>query len=547
MDMLNHRAGDLPIVVHGLNVIVQQYIAVSRHLGIIEVGYGRGQHREVYLRIIEVVAPGECAAGHGYIYPTPHTRAAGIGLVGVVIQGIPAVAVLAHLQGHTPQAGDVMDKGPDPEVRRAIDLLVAVKGAEVLAARVVGIALGEPDGGTDGIIRRLVHRLGPGHSLVAGHRGLELHVQGLAVVHVAAVQRTEEEVPGPLQVARAGLGIVNTAQVRRPGHGLGGEDMVGGRSDHRPVALVLGPAGGQIHLSRLVDQGPVPVQEEGSAEVAVGIDPGAALHMDQIIRRGRMIAEILLNCGGRIAGPGRGIDEVGRALQVIAVATAKGIVPVMGQEQQHGLLGIIVGLEVVEVTHAEAGVAILPRFGLGGGHYNDSGLRTSCRIDIAGAVGLVGKGYGIGRRDAPIDLHSVIIALGGILPVCLVGGGDVVSARALDPGIILAGPGNVGVGDHHPLKARFHKHGNEVLRKGHLRGEEALGDRPGTPDTLIDVLIEGYLHPRHLEVHQRQQGVMEGKDHHIQAGMTAAGLPGAGLLEAVGPASRIAELILGCQ
>jgi len=190
---------DVALGVGGLDVVVHQGVLEAGDFGVVEVGDSGGQDEEVDFGVVAVEGGVEDLLGHAEGSPGADLVASGVGVVVDAGDGVEAVDVGAVLEDHGLDAADVEGVGPDVEVGGVGDLLVSVLGAEADSAGVVGEALGGEDGG-----RGVVHAgVGVEDLLrevdgdVTGQRGLDLHVDGGAVVHVSAVVGGHEVVPCP--------------------------------------------------------------------------------------------------------------------------------------------------------------------------------------------------------------------------------------------------------------------------------------------------------------------------------------------------------------
>ena len=351
--MLDVSSLEVTPAVGGLDVVIQQFVVVAGDLVIILIGNAGRHDEEVDFRCIEDVA-GEGAAVtliHGIAVPRSDRGPAGIGLVVVVADQVEAVEVAAHLEHHGGHRGDIEGKRPDGKVGGGDPVPVTVGGSIIGGARIVGIALGNEDGGRGGVfgwvgvqdILRIPDRL------VAGEGLFDLHVDGRAIVHVAAVERGEEIMPGLLRIIGAVVravmldrflyfpvieGPVQTLDL------LGSAGVVLARHDDGPVAEVLGPAvldvgigGGIIVIiggrGAVALRVPEPVPELGMAPVIRRIEPRPILDMHDVIGGRCRLIEESLDGGGPVAGPGGGAGKIRDSLLIITVAATPGVVAIM--------------------------------------------------------------------------------------------------------------------------------------------------------------------------------------------------------------------------
>lgn len=106
----------------------------------------------------------------------------------------------------------------------------------------------------------------------------------------------------------------------------------------------------------------------------------------------------------------------------------------MAQHNQHGMVGVVIGGDGIDILSSIECISILPPHGLGCGDDDDPVFLPGLGIDIFGPMGLIGKGWAIVHGDPTGDEDGVVVSLGWIDLVGLIGRVDGI-AGALPPGL----------------------------------------------------------------------------------------------------------------
>ena len=549
--MLDRTALHVALGVGGLHVVVHQLAGDAGDATHATLGDGARHLEEVDAAVVQRVARGEVGHGHGHIDPCANLRSTRVGLVLVAGQRIGAIGVDAVLQRDGGQAAHVVHEGPHREVAGHGLRLVLVGRAEIQAARIPWPALWKPDRGTGAIERAAADRAhGGGVRLVARDGGLHLHVERGAVVHVARVQRAQEEVPCLL----AGATGCHRTQHMAHAHGqagvgldlLGGVDQILACRDHRPVADVLGPAVVHVHVAAGVHGRPVPVQELRRAEVAVGVHPRAVLNMHDIVRGHGPVVQVLLHHGGHVARRVCLRHDVGHRLHVVAVAAAPGVVAVVGQHGQHRAIRRVLRLQRVQLRGGQRVVAVKPAQALRAGHHDHAALRAGGGVHVLGAVRRERHRHRFGGCAAATDAEAEPVGAVRVQLIGLVRWIAVHAAAAQLQRKVRTRATDLLAAHEGPLDAGFLQQRNDALAEGHLAREEALRDRRRGAERLgVDLLVQRQFLADGGVVHQRQQRMMEAELHDVHArhvGAAGRGGPVACLAPAAVPVGAVAEL-----
>ena len=550
-DVHDRASRDIATRIDRLDVVVQERAANARDVRVHAVRDPLRHLEEVDATEVVDVLRREGRRRHRYRGPRTDLGPAREGLVLRARQRVGAVHVLAPLQRDRLQAADVVHEAPHREVAVIGVLRVAVRTAVVHAAGVPRPALRVPD--------RRGRRLGGSGAhdggrvlkgLVAGDRGLDFHVERGAVIHVAGVQRAEEEVPGAFGRRGRTAWIEDLRGAHRAARGgaqvIGRADPVLCRGDDGPVADVFRPTVDDVDLALRVDRRPVPVEELRRTEVALGVDPCAVLHVHEIRGRHGVRIEVLLDHAGHEARTHGLAHEVRHRLGVVGVPAAPCVVAVMGEHHEHRARRIVRGRQLLQPLHAQRRVAVLPAQALAARHDDDRTRRAGFGVHPLRAMREVGPRQRLGRAAAPADRDAIERRRGTVDLVGLVGWIAVHPARSELHREVGIGARDLLTAHERPLDSLLLQDRDQALAEGHLAGEEALADAGvRAPHARVGLLVEADVHAHRIVIAQRQERMVIRELHDVHARprrRTGVGERVAGLSPRIDPERAVPEL-----
>ncbi len=330
-----------------------------------------------------------------------------------------------------------------------------------------------------------------------------------AVIDEAAVEAAQVVVPAQLHRVGSGAEAARVAHlVKIRGHAgnlLRRLDAVLGGDDDPPVVgLVAGAEAGIHHVAAAgrVARRPVPVNEDGRAEIAVRIDPAAVFDMDDVIGGGREFLQELLDRGGFVAARARLAGKVLDPFHVVGMAPAPGVVAVVGAHDQRRLGGVVASIEGIQQIQAPGTVAVFPAEHLVARHKDHLRLGAGLRVHVARVMQLKAKGHDLGGRAATINRDALIIAsaLCRVELVGPVGQVAVLAAGADHDREVRASPRQVCIGDDRPVNAHALEDGDHPLgetgfgrevaaREGGSGGPEDFHLPPVNPELHLQRLV----------------------------------------------------------
>jgi hypothetical protein len=414
---------------------------------------------------------------------------------------------------------------------------IAPETAAAVSAWIVRQALGQPDRRRGFVAAAGDDRVGRGDGPIAGQRGLDLHVQRGAVVHVAAFVTRQQEMPGALGGIGAAEGVDDLLRVD-------GADDVSGRLDtvlrsgqNGPVALVLGPTARDIERAGLVHKRPVPVDELGTAEIAVRVDPAAVLDVNDVSGRHRVLGQIAGHGCGRVTRRGRRVAELRHVFVVVAVTAAPGVVAIVREQDEHRTRGVVGPGDLIDAAGPEGRVPFLPAHGVRSRNHDDLRDDSALRFDVFGSVGREAIGVGNLEGDTSRDEVGGPVVLRGVDPIGRVGGIAVVLIGVV--GIVGAGSGDVQVRHDSPRDSGFDQGGNQTFAEAGLGRKESRREIVVPPGVVVDGFLAGEFHSKGVIVHQRGDAVMKSDKDRFQTRAAARGQPAAGLTVVRVPVRRV--------
>ena len=510
------RAVGLAVGVHGLDIVVDQGLALAGHRAPVALGPvgGIGNVRALVGRPV--------VGGHRHRLPGADFRAPGVGLVLGRTHRPLTIQILAPLEGGALHAAHVVDERPHHEIGGRVRGLVPH-----LAAGVVGLALGRENAGTAMVAARIARDdfVGLGDGQIAGPGRIAVPRIGRVVVPIPIAARLAVEIEMPRLgrvVAEAPLDVVDVLGAGQIAvfHVVGGEHAVLGGHQHAPRIHV-----GHHAVAVLVGKPLLVVRR-----AAVDADPAPGLDVDHVVGIRRIQAQIVLHAGVFEIGVGIAHVHEGLVLAVPGIGVLHAVVVAVAvAQQQHRLRRVVVGRDVAaphvfRLEGAVAAASVFVALVASRRHRDDLLDRAVRRIHIARVMRLVGP-----RRQHLRRRPHVLQALPGAAQVrrtAVAHLGLVRPARtSAVPREVVDGAEEMAVVHDHPFEPFGHQRGDHRVVEGAFRRPKAL--RIGAarvPSFLVLLLVQLDLHAHRFHAGQRHQAVVVGDPHHVQPRVARTGL-----------------------
>mmetsp|Transcript_16776 Transcript_16776/g.42127 ORF Transcript_16776/g.42127 Transcript_16776/m.42127 type:complete len:441 (+) Transcript_16776:112-1434(+) len=423
-DMINICLFDISCLVGGFDIVVDEDVGETLNMNVVLISDRIGKNKEIDGRLVVHVAFRHFSVDHREFLPIGHTRSKGglVHFVGIVTERVDTIIINTVVEVDTRDTGHIVDESPDIEVLCHLRVLILPERACTICTRVPGKPLESPHGGRGLIIAVLCG----GKSFpcmincgVARNRLLYRHIQYSTVVHVSRCERGEEEMPGNLCFGSIRRGLLYFRWAGLANSILRLKHVILCSCDHSPVSLLQCPPILDIKAPCLIEKRPVPVHELRCAEIAVSVHPCPIFNVNDIVVINRVVTQVLLDGGGVVALRGGITHEARYTLHVVGVASTECVVSIVCEENEHGVVFIVVLRNVVDISGIVACITIIPGHGHGCWHHRDGVLLARFGVSMLGLMRGEGEGHRIvGRAAARYRLRKPVV----LLRVDLVGG-----------------------------------------------------------------------------------------------------------------------------